>query len=155
MIKNTNITSVEEYCRPFVIYCQSRNDISKIQKEVDGIFSDYAFFPEIDWGQYGYRAPEKYNVLGAWRHPKTKVFVFLLDNPFMLSIEPNIQLLLYIVGESSEIQILENRLNKMKTKFAIEEKKDKYITNIDDRINKIHKSKSMAFIITILSVLKQ
>jgi len=147
-----NTTSIDEFCHPYVIYCHSQDEISRIQKEVDGILSDYVFYPEIDWGQYGYRPPENYNVLGAWRHPESKVFIFLLDNPFMVSIGPNIQLILYMVGVNSEVRIVENNLNRMKNKFSIEEKKIKNISMIETRLDKMHKSKSMAFIITIVSV---
>lgn len=108
--------------------------------------------PEIEWGQYGYRAPEGHQVFGAWRNPDKVVFAFLLDNASVLTIKPNIQLLLYVVGEHSEIQALEVRLDEMKSKFAIEERKNKLSTELESRLNTIHKSKSLRFVLTILTV---
>lgn len=144
--------SYKDVWKFWAIYGSSKEDVPRIQIEVDSVFTDYSFYPEIDWGQYGYRPPEGYQVLGAWRHSKTKAFSFLLDNPHMLIIEPNIQLLLYIVGDISEIYKIESKLDKIKSRFAIEDKKGKISSDIEDRLNKIQKSKSLVIITTILGI---
>jgi hypothetical protein len=81
------------HCASWIFYGSDKNSIIKTQKEVDHIFHDYSFYPEIEWGTYGYRAPEGHQVLGAWRHPETRAFAFLLDNPSMVTIREYEQLL--------------------------------------------------------------
>lgn len=136
----------------WIIYGSSKDDIIKIQKEVDKIFFDYSFYPEIEWAQYGYRAPEGHQVLGAWRHTDGDVFIFLLDNPNMFIMEPNVQLLLLIVGKASEVYKLEKRCDHLKTKFAIKEEKEEKDLEIKYRLENIRKSKSVGFISSILGI---
>lgn len=121
-------TPLEVTCRSWVIYGPSEDKVSKIQKEIDNMFSDYSFYPEVDWGEYGYRPPEGHQVLGAWRHPR-KAFVFLLENPNIKTIKPSIPLLLYVAGETGEISMLEPKIEALKSKLDVEEQK--YRVNMD------------------------
>ena len=139
-------------CSSWIFYCSSDEDIIKIQKEVDSLFSEYSFYPEIEWGKYGYRAPEGYQILGAWRHPQTRAFAFLLDNPYMFTVKPNTQLLLYISGDEVEIVRLGLKLDSLKAKFAIIDKKDETASELDTRLTRIQKSKSLATITTVLGL---
>ena len=139
-------------CRSWVIYGSSEKCVSKIQREVDNIFSAYSFYPEVDWGQYGYGPPEGYQILGAWRHPKTKAFAFLLDNPNIITIEPTIQLLLYVAGEMVEISMLERKIEILKTNFALEEEKVRVDSYARERIDRVHKSKSLAILTGALGI---
>lgn len=142
----------EATCHSWVIHCPTRNEVPKVQKEVDTLFQDYSSYPEIEWGQYGYRAPEGHQVWGAWRHPDKVVYAFLLDNPSVLTIRPNFQLLLYAVGEVSEIQILDERLSDMKSRSVIADRESQLSTDLETRLKEIHKSKSLRFVLTVLSV---
>lgn len=139
-------------CSSWIFYGSEKRDVIKIQKEVDEIFSDYSFYPEIEWGKYGYRAPEGHKVLGAWRHPQTRAFAFLLDNPSMVTIKPNIQLLLYITGDETEISKLKYKCDLLKNMFTDIRKKDERISNIATRLDGIQKSKSLGVIMTVLSL---
>lgn len=136
-----------------VFYCSSRDDVTKIQKNIDHIFSNYSFYPEIDWGKYCIRPPEGYQILGAWRQPESKVFVFLLDNPFMLSIHPNIQMILYVAGEASEVKVIETKLDNLKTDLKIEYKKEEITQNTEKRLEKFETSKSLRTMAAVLGVL--
>lgn len=130
--------------RSWVIYGSSKREISKIQRGVDSILSGYSFYPEVDWGQYGYRPPDGHQIMGAWRHPETKAFAFLLDNPNIRAVEPSIQLLLQIAGENVEISQLEPKIEALKTELHIEEQKDRVDTYLGERLDRIRKSKSLA-----------
>lgn len=145
---------LEEKCRSWVIYGSSEKGLSNIQRDVDKIFSGYSFYPEIDWGQYGYRPPEGYQVLGAWRHPKTRIFAFLLDNPPMKTSAPTIQLLLYVAGTTVEISILESKIEVLKANFELEDKKDRVDSSVGERLDRIYKykSKSLAVLLGVLGI---
>lgn len=140
----------KEPCLSWAFYGSSKNDIITVQKEINNSISDYSFYPEIEWGKYGYRAPEGYQVLGAWRHPETKAFVFLLDNPHMLTIEPNIQLILYVTGDETELQRVEPKFEALKSKFTSIHDKNRATSDLEIRLSKIQKTKSLAIITSIL-----
>lgn len=142
----------DEPCASWIFYGSDKNSIYKIQKEVDQIFSDYSFYPEIEWGKYGYRAPEGHQVLGAWRQPQTRAFAFLLDNPGMVIIKPNTQILLYITGDETEILKLKHKCELLKNRFADNFKEDEKVSDISARLERIQKSKHLGVIMTILSL---
>src|SRR4030043_1982720 len=139
-------------CSSWIFYGSEKGDVIKIQKEVDHIFSDYSFYPEIEWGKYGYRAPEGHQVLGAWRHPQTRAFVFLLDNPSMVKIKPSTQTLLYIIGDETEISKLKPKCDLLKSRFAEIRKKDEKISDIATRLDRIQKSRPLGVIMTVLAL---
>jgi len=139
--------------RSWVIYGTSKDDIPKIQRQMDVLFNGYSFYPEVDWIQYGYRPPDGYQVLGAWRHPKTRLFAFLLDNPRMITIEPAIQLLLYVAGAAVELTSLEPKLATLKTAFAIEDKKLITSSEIKDKLGKVDDAKHFGVLTGALSIL--
>jgi hypothetical protein len=146
----------EELTRSWVIYSSSRYEVSKIQKEVDKVFAaPYTFYPEIEWSLYGYRPPENYQVLGAWRNPnpRNKVFAFLLDNPRMLSAGPTYQLLLHIVGAADEIKMVEPKIEVLKEQYELEVKKESDDVSIKDRLDQLGTSKSLKVLSAILAII--
>jgi len=151
MYLNSNNHS-DGLCSSWIFYGSEKGDVIKIQKEVDHIFSDYSFYPEIEWGKYGYRAPEGHQVLGAWRHPQTRAFAFLLDNPSMVTIKPSTQTLLYITGDETEISKLRQKCDLLKSRFADIRKKDETISGIATRLDRIQKSKPLGVIMTVLAL---
>ena len=116
---NNSKEHIKDKIHSWSIYSSSKSNIYKIIKDVDEIFSDYSFYPEIDWNKYGYRPPDGYQIYGAWRHPDSKVFVFLLDNPYMVTYETNTQLILYVAGEEVEINYFENKLEILKANINV------------------------------------
>ncbi len=150
MPDNTIHINPKELCISWAFYGSSKKEIITVQKEIDSAISDYSFYPEIEWGKYGYRAPEGYQVLGAWRHPKTRAFAFLLDNPHMLTIDPNVQLILYITGDEKELQRLEPIFESLKSKFSALHDKNKATSDLEIRLSKIQKAKSLKIITSVL-----
>jgi len=62
----------------------SQEDSASIHEDVDKIFSNgFSFYPEKEWRAAGFPPPEGHEVLGAWRDPLFRGFVYLLDNPGM------------------------------------------------------------------------
>jgi hypothetical protein len=120
---------------------------------MDNLFGAYSFYPEVDWIQYGYRPPEGHQVLGAWRHPKSKLFAFLLDNPRMITIEPAIQLLIYVAGETAVISTLEPKLTALKSGFALEDKRLKADTIVEERLGRVNESKHFAVLTGVMTIL--
>ena len=133
---------IQEQLHSWVLFATSREEVIKIQKEVDSIFSNYSFYPEIDWGKYGYRPPESYQVLGAWRHQNSTVFAFLLDNPYMITFDASIQLILYIAGEKNEITTIETKLDTLKSIFNLKNKREEVGLNVEKRLERFQTSKS-------------
>lgn len=137
----------------WVFYSSSDEDFYRIQQAVDNIFSgNYSFYFETEWGIYGYRAPEGYQVLGAWRHPQTIAFAFLLDNSHTNPIDSNHQLLLYITGSDEELSKLRPKCENIKSRFTSISERDRNSSELETRINRIHKSKSLGLITTVLTI---
>ena len=137
----------------WVFYDSSPEQLIDIRREVDNVFSDYIFYPEIEWGKYGYRAPEGHQVVAAWRHPHTKLFSFLLDNPRMASVEPETQLLLLMTGDKSEIEKLEPKCEQIKSKFSAMQKRQGESLIAEATLNSLQRSKPLAIVTAIIAVL--
>lgn len=139
--------------RSWNIHSSSEKDIFKINMEVDNkVFQGYSFYPEIEWGVYGYRPPEGYEIMGAWRHPKSKTFAFLIDNPKFKTVGSAINLLLYVTGDTSEILRLKDKIERLKTFVALEEEKVRGTTDAMEKLDRVHKSKSIAIITSIFGI---
>lgn len=70
----------------------------------------------------------------------------------MITIDPTIQLLLYVAGEIVEISMLEPKLGVLKSNFELEEKKGKIDTLVGERLDRVHKSKSLGILTSILVI---
>lgn len=141
----------EDY-RYWVIYISTKSELLNIQKDIDKIFCDYSFYPEIDWARYGYRPPDGYQVIGAWRHPQRRIVAFLFDNPYMMAPKPTMQLILYVAGNDVEIKSVESKVEILKKNFALNEQRTKIDSAIGERLDRVHKNKSFAIITTILGI---
>ena len=143
----------ERTLHSWALYASSQDEIFDIQKEINRFFPNYSFYPEVDWNKYGYRPPEGHQILGAWRHPDSRVFAFLLDNPHMVTFGSNIQIFLYIAGESSELLPIKQKIGVLKTKFELKEKKEKTNITNDNRLQYIQTSKSLKILAATLGLL--
>jgi hypothetical protein len=137
--------------RSWAIYAASNSEIAVIQREVDHVFSGYSFYPEVEWKLYGYLPPDKYQVLGAWRHPQTKVFAFLLDNRNNETSGTALQLLLHIAGDISEIIKLDPRIDDLKKNLNLSEKKGRVNLHYGTRLDRLNKT-SLGILTGILTI---
>lgn len=102
----------------WVVLSRSDADTTRIQQALDGCLRGYLFYPQVDWARYGYRPPDGHEVLGAWRHPDTLAFVFLLDNPKMLPLRSVSQFLIYAAGAQDEIEEFDEPIGRIKRDIA-------------------------------------
>lgn len=139
-------------CHSWVLYGIADNAIEKTQKFIDDIFSDYSFYPEIEYAYYNVYPPEGYAQLGAWRQKDSKAFSFLLDNPKMDRGKQSNQFLIYFIGEENEISVIEPQILALKTYNSLEEydKKEDYL--LDKRLNRVQKSKYWGVITLVLGI---
>jgi hypothetical protein len=139
--------------RSWVVYGTGDNDISNIQNEFDKLFSrHYSFYPECEWDRYGFRPPEKHQIMGAWRHCDLKVFIFLLNNPSVTIIEPSVQLLLYVAGVNEEILMIEDEINGLKDKLALKKEKEVQGDLVANRLERINKTKPFKGLMVVFTV---
>jgi len=141
----------EVVCRTWAIYIPSSRAISNIQRHVDKVFSGYSFYPSFDWRRYGFRPPEGHQVLGAWRHLKTRAFAFLLDNPRINTVDPTNHVMLYVVGDTLEVSALEPRIDGLKRVFDLEEKKTGMNSYLGERLDRVSKTR-LTVLMTLLGI---
>lgn len=143
---------IEDIIYSWAIYCPTKKDVLWTQKEIDNIFSDFSFYPGIEWDQYGYKPPQDYQVLGAWRLPTNQLFAFLLDNPSMMSFGSSYPLLVYVIGHENEVDNLVPKLDRLKSRFSNQEKRGMSIQAASKSIEKVHKARHIVFLASILGV---
>lgn len=102
----------------WVVLSRSDSETTRIQQALDGCLRGYLFYPQVDWARYGYRPPDGHEVLGAWRQPDTLAFVFLLNNPQMLTLRSVSQFLVYAAGIQTEIERFEEPIARIKKDIA-------------------------------------
>lgn len=95
-----------------------------IEATIDQAFKGYMFYPEPEWSKFGYRPPENYPLIGAWRDSEGKVFIFLLDLSSQRQADSPRQFLLYVSGEKSEVDLIEIIIKSLKSTLAKSEKKE-------------------------------
>lgn len=137
----------------WVLYALSDEDAALIYRELDAALPGYSFYPEADWGFYGYRPPEGHHTAGAWRHPATRAFVFLLDNPRMLAADGTSQFLVYAAGQTTAIVELEPRVRALKEKLQVRHQRAEGDSALTDRLDRAHKSISTPLLGALLAVL--
>ena len=95
-----------------------------VEVTIDQAFEGYLFYPEPEWARFGYRPPENFPLIGAWRDARGKVFIFLLDRTRKRPSDSPRQLLLYVSGDKREIGSIERRITSLKTLLAKTERKE-------------------------------
>jgi len=148
--QNDQALQPQENARHWVIYGK-QGETPTIQQSVDLIFPEYSFYPEIDWRKYGCFPPEDCQVMGAWRHPQTKAFAFLLDNPKIKSLGKIPQFLISAYGEIAELSRLDIQISTLKKNLDITERKEKQLLRDKERLGQISK-KPFGVLFWIISV---
>lgn len=137
-----------EIIHSWVLYTNSNLEVSTIQGDIDNLFANYSFYPEMDWGKYGYRPPEGYKIFGGWRQLQSRVFAFLLSNSQVISNE----LILYVSGEQNELFKIEEKIKALKSKYRVEERKEVIGIKIDERVDKFNFPRSSKIFTTVLMI---
>jgi hypothetical protein len=95
-----------------------------IEVAIDRAFEGYLFYPEPEWLRFGYRPPENFPLIGAWRDADGKVFIFLLDQTPSRSKDVHRQLFLYVCGDKRKVDSIERIITSLKAMLAKAERKE-------------------------------
>jgi len=136
----------------FALWFNSKGDNLFVEKQIDKALSGYYFYPEPEWKKYGIAPPEKFPLVGSWRNLQGTVFAFLLEGETKKHQGYSRHVMLYVVGNSDEIQIIENKITELKTDIAHIEKKESRSNIADQKIQKEHKSKSITRLTSLIGV---
>ena len=145
--------NIKEKQRNWPFYFSSQSEIRKLTKNVDEIFSNYSFFPEIDWGKYNHRPPDCFGILGAWRHPSLNVYAFLLDNSKINDDDNNKVSVLWLTGEGEEYNRIERKFDLFKNDFIVKGKKEEKENINEIKFERFQTAKSFKTIMLVLSLL--
>lgn len=133
------------------LLASSEDETKKIQSSVDTLFSGYSFYPEVDWKRYGFFPPDGHRVLGAWRHPDTIVFTFLLDNPLMQDRGNYRQFLIYAVGNEDVISMLDGRILSIKKGLKKEAHREAQMIGAASRLDQMSPNRSTGVFTAVLT----
>ena len=124
-------------------------------KTIDNVFSDYIFYPEIEWSKFGCYPPEMYNPQGSWRDRDGKIFIFLLSNVSLKSRRSGTNLLLYAQGDSNDLDAIQKQIAGIKSGIVKTETRDFSMNNardslaIEDHTNSASKLMKLAGFFTV------
>jgi hypothetical protein len=119
-----SIISQDNYTASWVLWPRESQSDFPIEVKIDRAFEGYLFYPEPEWSQFGYRPPENYPLIGAWRDSVGKVFIFLLDRSAECLENSPRQFVLYVTGDKEEADEIEGRIRSLKASLAKAEKKE-------------------------------
>jgi hypothetical protein len=140
------------YTKSWLFLSHSDGEAAFIQQHVDAVFSKYSFYPEAEWGRYGYRPPEDHKILGAWRHPEGIAFAFLLDNPRMSSVQPTEQFVLQYAGAPEELIAFLEPIEKLKESLAKDQHQRAKESRLETRLNSAQQTKSLQGVLGLLAL---
>jgi hypothetical protein len=142
-------TTIDSCC--WQLLAASEDDAKKNQSSADSAFAGYSFYPEVDWKKYGYFPPDGHQVLGAWRHPETMAFAFLLDNPLMQKSGIYSQYLVYAVGVEDEIALIEKRIVSAKRSLKREAFRTAQTIGAASRLDQMAPNRSIGVFTAVLT----
>ncbi len=148
-MESSAVTSIASSC--WQLLASDESDKKKIQRYTDGVFVGYSFYPETDWKKYGYFPPDGHQVLGAWRHPRSLVFAFLLDNSLMQKGGEYSQYLIYAMGVETEIALIEKRISSLKKDLRKQAHKMAQTLGAASRLDQMTPNRSIGMFTAVLT----
>lgn len=142
---------IDASTRSWVLWSTSPSETSLIHQAVDRIFTGFSFYPEVEWKRYGYFPPEGHEVLGAWRHPEGIAFVFLMDNPGMVSPNREAQLFLSFAGEKAEMVRFISQVRRLKRGLARKSGRREDEKRLRARLQRARTSRSLKSLMTLMA----
>jgi len=104
----------------WLLPCYTEEQRRSAKLALDEVFVAYSFYPEIEWAQYGYRPPEGFEIYGAWRHPTSIIFCFLLSDLHFEKDNPRSDFMLYAAGAPDEISRISSDVKTLKGRLVQE-----------------------------------
>ena len=124
--EDTSPRAPEDSTACWVLWGRTSSSLAEIPHTVDHALAGFVFYPELEWPRFGYRPPENYDLLAAWRDVTGSVFVFLMSaaigNHFLPDAEVNI--VLYAVGNTDLVRVVQERVERLKRQMAKAEARD-------------------------------
>jgi hypothetical protein len=144
MQSSNNKDLPEAYTACWALWPNLSIDAPPIEHAIDeALKSKYLFYPEPEWPKYGYRPPENYPLLGAWRNQLGTVFAFLLDRDFRDLESRTRRVLLYVAGEKEAVEELGVLVDTLKFMLSKSEKRALVKIREGRRIEDAHKFRSL------------
>ena len=121
-----NINQDETYTACWAMWPRHSDRDVPIESSIDQALAGYLFYPEPEWSRFGYRPPENFPLIGAWRDTLGKSFIFLLDSTSkrLSDINSPSQLLLYVVGDKGAVESVEGKIKPLKDLLSKAERKE-------------------------------
>ena len=126
-------------------------ETTAVRQEVDRIFSGFTFYPEVEWRNFRFRPPEGHRVLGAWRHPDALAFVFLMDNPGMVTPSGISSLVLSYDGRESELVPLLPQVKRLKRELTRKSGRRSIENQLNIRLQKAATSNSLKRLMALMA----
>jgi len=129
----------------------SQEDPASIHEDVDRIFSNgFSFYPEKEWKAMGFPPPEGYEVLGAWRDPLFRGFVYLLDNPGMKVPPGTISHLLTYDGARAQLAGFIPQIDNLKKTLSLSNARKRDDKRLRTRLRKADTSASFRKLLVLM-----
>ena len=132
------------YTACWALWPDPRRHALPLPRIIDQALARYLFYPEPEWARYGYRPPETYPLLGAWRSPSASVFAFLLGPDPVLAESKEKNLLLYVAGERAAVDELGATVTALKSGLAKSDRKELQVRQTGYRLGLEQKSPSIS-----------
>jgi hypothetical protein len=135
----------------WMLLTSSPSETTAIQASLDKIFSEFSFYPEVEWLRFGYPPADGCEVLSAWRHPDAAGFVFLTDNPGMKSQRGVNQLLLRFSGKTTVLKPYVPLILKLKEDLTRKNGRKQSESQLDARIDRANTARSMKGLLALMA----
>lgn len=147
-----DIISQNNYTASWALWPHESERDARIEVTIDRALDGYLFYPESEWSKYGYRPPENFPLIGAWRNPVGSVFIFLLDQTPRDSNDNLRQFLLYVAGNKTHVNSVGTKITGLKKVLARTERKKLQGKNAGLRLEGEKKAQSIERLIKLIGL---
>jgi hypothetical protein len=152
-VGNKGLSSDRDVCTvSWILWTStSQEESAAIHEDVDRIFSNgFSFYPEKEWRATGFPPPQGHNVLGAWRDPSFRGFVYLLDNPGMKAPPGTIPHLLTYDGARPQVDRFIPQIDHLKKRLSLNNARKKNDKRLRTRLKEADISASFRKLILLM-----
>lgn len=142
----------DQYNASWVLWPNSSEHTIPLPRSIDQVLSDYIFYHESDWDKFGYRPPDNFPLLGAWRDQEGSVFAFLLDYSSSEMAAGGQCMLLYVSGLRDSVEQIGEKIATLKSKLTKLERKKIQSRQADIQIEQEKKSPAVSRLFILISL---
>jgi hypothetical protein len=135
-----------------MLWPNSSEHVFPLPRSIDDVLADYVFYPEAEWGTFGYRPPENAPLIGAWRDSEGQVFAFLLDMAASRPAPEERSFLLYVSGERDAVNEVGAKVTALKSVLRNMERRELRTSHANDRIEREKRSPAVARLLKLVGV---